>query len=63
MVSSPNESAMTSGGGTTSPNESATTSGGGTLPTIAYVLSAVLILAYLVAIAFAWYNAGEDVEP
>jgi len=51
-----------SSGDPTSPNESATSSGGGTLPTIAYVLSAVLILAYLVAIAFAWSNAGEGAE-
>jgi hypothetical protein len=46
----------------TSPNESATNSGGGTLPKIAYGVAAVLILAYLVAVTFAWLAVGEAAE-
>jgi hypothetical protein len=44
------------------PGTQGATTPGGALPTIAYVLSAVLVLAYLVAIAFAWFNVGEEAE-
>jgi len=40
------------------PSESTPDSGGGTLPRIASALAIVLIAAYLIAVFFAWANAG-----